>query len=350
MSGTHYRPWGPLPWLLGRLPDRRWGVMGSLSTEDRCAAVLTGINRQDRAGLRFVKILDPDQPIDQPFEARHEEMRKRLVTLGCCNGEIVDAELLATIDEMKAEVDAFVAVAGENVILDITSMPKHWFFPIVRALLRDPAVKTMLITYCSAGSYGKQLSSNPNPMRTLPGFGTADSRTSHEVAVVGIGFEPMGLKELYARHRWEKMRYIFPFPPGPPGFHRNWNFVRTLEEQAKEHDDSPEQDRWHINMYDCSSTFDALSRVTRDGQAKAVFAPYGPKTSSLAMCLFACATQEGSGPQLPVYYAQPRRYDIGYSRDVRKTADGRDDIKAYCVKLNGVGLYRLPKLTIGPAN
>jgi hypothetical protein len=162
--------------------------------------------------------------------------------------------------------------------------------------------------------------------------------------VVGIGFEPLGLKELYSQHKWQRMRYIFPFPPGPPGFHRNWNFVRTLEEQAKEHDDSPEQDRWHINMYDCSSTFDALARVTRNGQAASVFAPYGPKTTSLAMCLFACASQKGSGPQLPVYYAQPRRYDVGYSSDVKRAADGSDDIKAYCVKLDGNDLYQLPCL------
>ena len=94
-------------------------------------------------------------------------------------------------------------------------------------------------------------------------------------------------------------------------------------------------------MYDCSSTFDALSRVTRRGEAKAVLAPYGPKTTSLAMCLFACAANGGPGPQVPVYYAQPRRYDIGYSKQVRQTASGVDDIQAYCIKLNGKNLYKL---------
>lgn len=341
MSNFHYRPWGPLPWLLERLPGRNWGVLGSLSTEDRCSAVLANLSAGRRSGVRFVKILDPDQPVDQPFEERHEDMRQRLVSLGCPSEAIPEASLLATIDEMRGEFTQFIKVGGEHVIFDITSMPKHWFFPLTRMLLRQPNVKTLLITYTSAGSYGKPLSSNPNPLRTLPGFNTDDGRTSHEVAVVGIGFEPLGLKELFSQHKWEKMRYIFPFPPGPPGFHRNWNFIRKLEQEAKEHADSPEQDRWHINMYDCSATFDALYRVTRGGRAPTVFAPYGPKTTSLAMCLFACAAQNAGLPQVPVYYAQPRRYDIGYSKDVRKTPTGEDDIQAYCIKLDGTNLYEL---------
>jgi hypothetical protein len=175
MNAARYRPWGPLPWLLDRLPNRKWGVFGSLSTEDRCAAVLSNVDPARRTALRFVRILDPDQPINQPFEARHAKMGETLQGLGCPSSALVDADLLSTIDEMLAEANAIVAEGGENIILDITSMPKHWFFPITRMLLRNPAVRTMLITYCSAGSYAKTLSSNPNPLRTLPGFGTPDT-------------------------------------------------------------------------------------------------------------------------------------------------------------------------------
>lgn len=334
-----YRPWGPLDWVMDRLPGLRWGLFGSLSTEDRCAATLAALGNERVTSPHLLKILDPDMPVTEPFAERHEEMRQRLLAAGCPAESIVDAPLLATIDEMAAQLNGFLRRSGQHVILDITSMPKHWFFPLTKMLLRDTEVKNIIVTYCSAEAYAQTLSANPNPLRALPGFATDDARVEHETAIVGIGFEPLGLSELYSQHAIEKVRYIFPFPPGPPGFHRNWAFVRELERSTLNRA-ANQDDRWHIDMYDCSATFDALGRLTRGGQSTTVLAPYGPKTTSLAMCLFAIALEALGRPQAPVYYAQPKRYDIRYSTGIR-VIGGRSDIKAYCIRLNGVNLYDL---------
>jgi hypothetical protein len=230
----------------------------------------------------------------------------------------------------------FGQASGESVILDITAMPKRWFFPLVKLLSRNAGVRNLVATYASAESYSRTLSSNPEPLRALPGFGSDDARLEHETAIIGVGFEPLGLNDLYSQHKIDKVRYLFPFPPGPPGFHRNWRFLRTLERLILNRD-AVQDDRWHIDMYDCSATFEALLKVTRNGEATSVLAPYGPKTTSLAMCLFANAVELAGCPQVPVYYAQPKRYDIDYSTGVKTV--GRADIQSYCIKIDGKNLY-----------
>jgi hypothetical protein len=325
--------------MIGKMPDVRWGIVGSLGTEDRCAATVSALDANRLRHRRFLRILDADTPVTEPFAEKHEAMRRTLVRAGCTDGAFADVPLLAPIDVMREQVDGFVEAAGENIILDITTMPKRWFFPLVKILSRSAGVRNLLVTYASAESYGPTLSSNPEPLRALPGFGSDDARLEHETAIVGIGFEPLGLDELYKQHKIDKVRYLFPFPPGPPGFHRNWRFVRTLERLIRNRE-ADQDDRWHIDMYDCSATFEALLRVTRNGQATSVLAPYGPKTTSLAMCLFATAADSVGCPQVPVYYAQPKRYDINYSTGV-KTVGGRADIQAYCIRIGGRNLYEV---------
>jgi hypothetical protein len=323
--------------MIGKMPDVRWGVIGSFNTEDRCSATLSSLAADRVHHRRFLRILDPDMPITEPFAKRQAAMRRALVEAGCDDDAFVDARLLAPIDVMRAQLDGFLEASGENVILDITAMPKRWFFLLVKLLSRNAGVRNLLATYASAESYGRTLSSNPEPLRALPGFGSDDARLEHETAIVGVGFEPLGLNDLYSQHKIDKVRYLFPFPPGPPGFHRNWRFVRSLERLILNRD-AVQDDRWHIDMYDCSATFEALLKVTRNGEATSVLAPYGPKTTSLAMCLFANAVEVAGHPQVPVYYAQPKRYDIGYSTGV-KTVGGRADIQSYCIKIDGRTLY-----------
>jgi hypothetical protein len=334
-----YRPWGPLEWILTKLPGRRWGLLGSLSTEDRCAAILPVLGTPRISAPRFLRILDPDMPVTEPFAQRHEILRERLVEGGCPNHSFVDVPLLASLDYMRAALSQFLQQAGEHIILDISAMPKHWFFPLTKLLVRHTDIRTFIVTYTSAFRYSSTLSSNPNPLRALPGFASDDARLEHETAIVGIGFEPLGLDELYSQHAIEKVRYIFPFPAGPPGFHRNWSFVRALERSILNRE-AGQDDRWQIDMYDCSATFDAMLKVTHHGKTTSVLAPYGPKTMSLAMCLFSNAVDAAGLPQAPVYYSQPKRYDVNYSSGV-KTIAGRPDVHAYCIRLEGENLYQV---------
>lgn len=97
-------------------------------------------------------------------------------------------------------------------------------------------------------------------------------------------------------------------------------------------------DRVHIHMYDCPQIFDALLEMTDRGQRTSAIAPYGPKTVSLAMCLFSIAAANGGLPRVPVFYAQPHRYALDYSTGI-KMKGGRPDTVGYCLRLKGRNLY-----------
>ncbi len=335
----NYRPWGPLDWLQLRLRNPTWSILGVSGTEDRCLSVLKIIPSERRDAARMLRIVDP-APFDKgALDRRLDEIATEAVTLGVAKDNFAEVALLANVDSIWDQVAAFVQEAGPNVILDITSMPKWWFFPVLRRLLAEPAVKTLVVTYGSAASYGRDLSANPLPLGPLPTFGGGIERDSIEELIVGIGFAPLGLADLYGE-QVERVRYLFPFPPGPPNYLRNWRFLKDLQTEI-DHRNHREEDRWHVHMYDCSSVFDALERFTNGGRRTALFAPFGPKTVSLAMCLFALAVEKANRAPIPVLYTQPQRYALDYSVGTREI-NGVPDVRAYCLRIDGREIYALP--------
>ena len=332
-----YRPWGPLRWVIEKVGKPNWALLGSHSVEERCEAVLKELPKGSSDKRLFLKIVDPDAGEKALFDKAYALREANIISIVGNSQCFEQVPLLATLDLMKVHVDKFLLDYGEDVILDISAMPKRWFFPLLKILIGDEKVKNLIIAYASAVKYSKELSFNPEPLAPIPAFAGIEARSEHETAIVGIGFEPLGLRELYSQQKVSKVRYIFPFPPGPPGFYRNWEFVRRLEEAISDRDDDR---HWHMSMYDCPSIFDELVQVSEQGSSPCVLAPYGPKTVSLAMCLFSIALEEGNLVEAPVYYAQPRRYAHDYSEGI-KTAAGVPDIQAYCVKLNGRQLYTI---------
>ena len=117
-------------------------------------------------------------------------------------------------------------------------------------------------------------------------------------------------------------------------------FVKQIEELMQKEQIEP-PDRVHINMYDCPQVFEALCDMTNNGYQTAAIAPYGPKTVSLAMCLFSLAVAAAGRPRVPVYYAQPRRYTLDYTRGTRMRGNA-PDVTGYCLRLAGRDLYTLP--------
>jgi hypothetical protein len=116
-------------------------------------------------------------------------------------------------------------------------------------------------------------------------------------------------------------------------------FVKHIEELTSKNQIDP-PDRVHIHMYDCPQIFDALCEMTDGGTISSAIAPYGPKTVSLAMCLFALAAEAAERPAVPVYYAQPLRYALDYTEDAAMRGDAPDAV-GYCLRLSGRDLYRV---------
>jgi hypothetical protein len=334
-----YRPWGPLEWLLPRLSAPEWSLLGVHGTEERCAGTYEVLAPIGLRATNFLRILDPAPTPKEQFEEAFALRRATLMELGATAPAFIDVPLLADIDTMFDTLQVFLSAAGPHVVLDITSMPKWWFFPLIRMIMARREVEDLVVTYTSAVDYAAQLSSDPAPLAPLPTFSEPPDRARHDELIVGIGFAPLSLRELYATSAG-KIRYMFPFPPGPPNFFRNWEFLRILENEV-ENRAMEEGDRWHVHMYDCPSIFDTLKAWTANGTKTSALAPFGPKTLSLAMCVFALAAGRARLHPVHVFYTQPRRYEVAYTRGIKRSEDGRPDIKAYCLRLGGRDVYRL---------
>jgi hypothetical protein len=334
-----FRPWGHIDWLLGRLGNREWSLVCCCGTEERSTTLASHLGRERLRDATIVEIHDPE-PLDRiVMEQKLQERAQRFAASGFNRAEFRRADLLADIEEIRAPVTEFANRGATNLLIDITSLPKMWFFPMVQAALEDSRFENVVVTYTSASGYADQLSENAAPLKVLPGFFAEDGRSQHHSIVVGIGFEPLGIGSLLSGQVSEKIRLIFPFPPGPPGHRRNWMFVKQIEQLTQAQKIDP-PDRVHIHMYDCPQVFDALCHMTGDGTRTAAIAPYGPKTVSLAMCLFSLAAAKSGRPRVPVYYAQPLRYAVDYTTGVRMRGT-TPDITGYCLRLGGRDLYTL---------
>ncbi|HQS07642.1 MAG TPA: hypothetical protein PLK13_02355 [Xanthobacteraceae bacterium] len=282
--------------------------------------------------------MDPHVSPGESIDNRLNVIQRRLVDAGTSVQDIRTVELLENIDAMREELELFLANSGPNIVFDISSMPKWWSFPMIRFLMESDRVETLVVTYTSALSYGRRLSSDPKALGRLPTFDEPRVSDRYDEVIIGVGFAPLGLKDLFEENVG-KIRYLFPFPPGPPNFHRNWHFLRSLNEEVENRALTAE-DRWHVHMYDVPSAFDALCKATGSGNQSCALAPFGPKTLSLAMCLFALAVDGAGKEPVHVFYTQPQRYALDYTTGIG-SVDGVADIKGYCLRIAGRDLYTL---------
>ena len=115
-------------------------------------------------------------------------------------------------------------------------------------------------------------------------FQPDDPDTKFDLAIVGIGFMPLGLPILLRdKYGQFDVKILFPFPPGPPSYQRTWDFIFKMNTHTP-------VDSKHIHRVDPKGIFDFFDKIcsiTNYGEKVALFAPYGPKTMSLAMCIYA---------------------------------------------------------------
>jgi len=190
------------------------------------------------------------------------------------------------------------------------------------------------VTYTIPEKYfDGNLAEEPTPWAHLPMFqrmssGPFDKKPTN--AIIGVGFLPFGLAELLkGDYDNAQVNLIFPFPPGPPNYQRNWEFVRNIETSYPLRNDSQ---IIRVDALDTSGCYRHLSTLTDEGNIQSIFAPYGPKPHSLAMCIFA------SQHDCDVYYTQPRVYHPDYCSGI-KQASNLPETYAYCIKLTGQSLY-----------
>lgn len=325
-----FRPFGNIEWVLSCSSEKRWALFGSINSESRsleAPRLLSELGILD--STRILKILWPVSPHSDVGEKLTE---KNIGELKDFSDQplILERDLLAPITHFHSDAHNF---GLDSVILDITSMPKRFFFFYLKSLLNDGNVKNLIITYC-AGRYKKgPLSGNSEDWDVLPSFRGGD-REDEELArsrlIVNVGFMPGGLQEhLRSDDAEQDLFLILPIPARASTSRRVWDSAMKV---GRDWNGNPSAVHFRRNPpNDMSGAFD-LIKTTASGGAISL-APFGPKPISAAMCLFATLSNS------PVYYAQPKWYEPDYTKSAQVDDQGCVDITAYWIKHDGESLY-----------
>ena len=325
-------PWGPLDWLVSKdqALSQNLLCLGALSFEERSVAVPVFANRIADSKIWLLRIDDPPSNHSTAIQAALVLRRDALAAQNVRYTE-VGADLLATDQEIA---DAFCATVADmprprgpvSLWLDISSMPKRYFFLVLKLALANSDIETVLVTYSQpapGGYVDAHLAEDPDDLRPLPGYTSIGEPST---LVVAVGFESLGLPQFLDEYRDKHRRIVvfIPFPPGQPYAQRIWQTVQHLGLSTQ----GPDSHR--VATLDAFETVRQLEAVFAVEQAKSAhpesvsvaLAPYGPKPVSLGMCLFAIERDAA------VFYTQPKCYHPAYTR-------GTGDSWAYLVKFRG---------------
>jgi hypothetical protein len=272
-----------------------------------------------------LKILDPPSKDTAKILKNIQVNLAKLQNVPNLNFTVEDHDLLEPYSKIIESLRGFIQNGSGNVIVDISTLPKRFFFPIIR-ILSTSNIQNFIVTYSTPEKYcSHELSADPYSWDHLPLFSPMKvPEPPIDLAIVGVGFMPFGLPELLlSNYNATPVKFLFPFPPGPPNYQRTWDFMRKIE---KSFTFKPSDNIIRLDSNNMPDAFAYIVSETDTGNKQAVFAPYGPKPISLAMCLYATIKD------CYVYYTQPNYYNPEYSSGYKETF-------AYCITLNGQSLY-----------
>lgn len=330
-----YRPWGLLNWLIPKSGvAANWDLLGCLSTGDRTLAAWQGLKSQGCLGkTTLLRIRNKPSRYDAAILARESE---RIVEFEGAGGDAADIEAHELLEQQSTIVsvaERFIANAGPNVVLDVSTLPKRFFFPILKLLLKATGtVQNLLVTYSAPIGYTREkLAENFDQWDHLPLFSGGYSTAEPEMMVVNVGFEGFGLQEQVDHGEARlSIKLLVPFPTPPESSRRTWELVRRL----KKYRATGSFRTYLTDGRDVGDAFDRLLSLTNAGKRPAILAPFGPKPISVAMCIFATRTES------QVFYTQPTVYHPNYSFGVAKV--GTDHaVWAYAVRLGGHEYYEI---------
>lgn len=343
MINFRYRAWGNADWLLPHFnSDVDWAVVACVGTEDR--SVKSVLELSTIAKQFFLAQIDDPVPQDPDATERETNKSWSIVEENLVGRfQKFNGELKSSLDEVAVFVDAAIETTS-NIILDITSFPKRWFFPMVQQLINDDRVKNLVVVYTQGAKYAKVISRNPEALRPIQGFPSFSGRSEHDFAFVGVGFHLLNFSRMFGEDKPRALKMLFPFPPGPPGLKKNWKFVESMERIVGRENDGVSKidpiDFIQLSALDVSQTFDAIRKVTKEGERTSYMLPFGPKPVSLAMCLFAIAADRAGKAEVPVYYAQPSQYALHYTEEAL-FKNGKLSCLGYALKHEGRQLYEV---------
>jgi hypothetical protein len=327
-----FRPWGPLDWALSLSSPKQWHFLGVIGTEERslCSWMelrRIGVSTSDT--LAEIRDVDSEKYRDRNAKA----LQERRTVFGRAGGDLGHIHSFDLLDE-QFKIDDFTqnAVSSKfSVVLDITSMPKRFYFLMLKALVSNPNVKNLLATYTSPGSYASDapLYEDIEVWRVLPGFGGSSRKP--DLWIVSVGFLLESFRK-YVGDNSEEEQYklLIPFPSPLSALRRSAQSVSELEQGQAD----KRFDKYRVDTLDMSAAFNRIKSFDGTPSKQFAFAPLGPKPTSAAMCLY--ALQRNSA----VHYPQPTIYHPEYSKGVRNN-NPSSAVCAYWIKHEGEFLYKI---------
>ena len=316
-----------------------WAFLGCVSMEPRCTSALLLARRHLRLSrLLMFKISDSS---DSRFFSSSQRLTRlnyeELKRHGVPTHAFREHGLLDSFGGIQDDIDDFLdGCQAENLVFDITCMPKKLFFFVVkRAMQWGGKFQNILSTYSEPEGYSDgPLAENPQEWSTLPGFDGPRRLPDGRRLVIAMGFEPLGLPDLVVQGEFAGVEphLLFPFPTPPDRIRKNWEFAKDLYPNPP----SGIMIR-HVDGLNVPDVFDVLSDIGNDGETQMTLAPYGPKPISLAMALYASRHDSGRNATA-VYYTQPTAYNPDYSFGTR-TIDQKLAVHCYAIKRLGDYLY-----------
>jgi len=327
-----YRPWGPLEWVLSLSTQKQWSFVGAIGAEERsiaCWKYAKSLGILSGELLAQIKDVDSDKYRQRIADAL-DMRRNEFISSGGTLHFIENIDLMSELFQILAFARKS-EQSSNAVILDVTSYPKRFFFPILRTLLNSQNVQNLIVTYTSPGNYPpdtEPLYEDIEPWKNLPGFGLGNIQ--NEKWVVSVGFLVESLRQYLAVNPAHKMQLLIPFPAPLAVLRRTWDAVANLELGHSNN----RFEKFRVDTLDISSAFERLISLAGKPEQPMAFAPFGPKTTSVAMCLY--AIQKNSS----VYYPQPTVYHPEYTIGVQDN-DVKSAVHAYWIKHNGENLYAI---------
>lgn len=278
-----YRPWGAIDWSLSLSSRKEWYFIGTLGTEERSICSFTLLRTLGvLVGELLVQISDVDSKYSDRTRVALEARRVEFASNGGSQASIRQIELMAELFRIRAFAREAECL-GTSVILDMTSLPKRFFFPILQTLVNSTRIQNLLLTYTTPARYASDapLYENIEPWRTLPGFG--GSAIGQELWIVSVGFLVESLRQYIGANPDERMKILIPFPAPLAALRRTRESVANLELGHPE----GRFDKYRVETLDISAAFERIKALASQSQKPVAFAPFGPKPTSAAMCLYA---------------------------------------------------------------
>lgn len=326
------RPWGVVGNLMPRLQSRPWHFIGCVAAEDRSTGARWALQEAGVGIASECWFRIDDGP--NRFSARTTQKlalrEKELAESSWRVDRRVDLDLLCPHDEIVDGFDGCISLSAGSLLIDISSFPKRFFFPLVRMISANRELRDVVYLYSVAERYGElPISEDIEALDALPLFAPIRKDQRPDVLILAAGLQALGVLELTEAIGSADVQLLMPTSSSAMIRAALLRFQKSIESDLSEIQMRPIQ---FLSPVDSSSAFTEILRKVGSDQS-ATLAPFGPKPISLAMALAA------SVREWPVYYSQPKVYNPDYSIGVASNF-GMKTVYAYVERANGVDFYR----------